>query len=250
MSRSLRGMDRADDPTRHHAAHWGRGKTDNRRGASRTAAVAQLLVLGLLSVASAAAQCTSVKPLSSPRPGAVGGLADSIGLILEDAALAPVAEEAVRSWSRCRNYGTGFPAFRIGERGTRTVKIRYVRGSDGLSRTCGAFRGDTVTLYATTMGPRGRRLSCGSLEENLAHELGHVLGLRDCPDRRACDFHVMTYIELGTNRSGRAVQPEECQAVGQRWLTFAEHRVANQTRSASTVRVTTAGLPKREERYR
>jgi hypothetical protein len=240
-------MDRTDNGKSRHPGRSGGGRERDRRGPHRIAALLQLLALCASVAVPAAAQCTSVKPLTTQRGGFVGGIADTIGLILEDPALGPVAEEAVRSWSRCRNYGTGFPAFRVGERGTRTIKVRYVRGSDGMSRTCGVFRGGTITLYATTVGPRGRRLPCGALEDNLAHELGHVLGLKDCPDLRSCDFHVMAYIDLGINRKGRVVQPEECQLVGQRWLTSVEHRRANESRAAEANRLTSASLPRQEE---
>ena len=169
-------MDRDDHATPLETDHHRLEARTDRRARSGITITIQLLVLCASFTMAARGQCTSVKPLGTERQNSVGGIADSIGLIFEDPALAPVAETAVRSWSRCRNYGTGFPVFRVGERGTRTVLVRYVRGSDGLSRTCGEFRGGTVTLFATTVGPRGRRLPCGSLENNLAHELGHFLG--------------------------------------------------------------------------
>lgn len=242
MSRSLRDMDRTNRRPSPSSSCCRRRSTSCIGGATRVAAI-QLVLFSTFFVASADAQCTSVKPLGAGRPGSVGGIADTIGLLFDDPALAPIAGQAVRSWSTCRNYGTGFPAFRVGERGTRTIQVRYVRGSDGLTRTCGEFRGDTVVLYATTVGPRGRRIPCGSLAENLAHELGHVLGLRDCPDLRACDTHAMTYIEEGTNGHGRTVKAEECQLVGQRWLTTAEHRRVQESREGAADRMAASLAP-------
>jgi hypothetical protein len=64
-------------------------------------------------------------------------------------------------------------------------------------------------------------MACGPLSQNLAHELGHVLGLGHLPDRERCRTHIMGVVTRDS-ANGRWVSPEECAAAGARWRTAKE----------------------------
>ncbi len=177
---------------------------------------AALAALGLLAAAGQAlAQCTSIKPVTRS--------ADAIGLVYERPISRRAVEQAIGAWRTCANYGRGFPAFQVvrGHRGApeRTLRIAYVPASS--SRKCGSFQGSTITLYAYARDESGRRISCSDLAQNLAHELGHALGLDHAAEAAACSFDIMATIDNKNSRL-RRVTAEECQAVGRRWLTAEE----------------------------
>jgi hypothetical protein len=160
----------------------------------------------------AVAQCTSLKSNSTHS-------AESIGIDYDDPISTRVVDQAIGHWKSCANYGNGFPPLLNNSPGTRTVTVRYVRTST--TQRCGSFNGRTITLYSFARDDRGQRKTCGSLGQNLAHELGHVLGLRDAPELGTCRHHIMA--GLNSKTAGlRRVTSEECQAVGQRWWSAGE----------------------------
>ena len=146
-------------------------------------------------------------------------LGATIGLVFDDDALAPIVDEAIELWRGCDHYGTGFPALVRG-RGTRTVRIRWLDRSSG-SAKCGSFRGQEIVLFSSARAPNGEPFDCGSLAQNLAHEIGHVFGLGHPRSRKTCRRHIMSDLD-GTNAWRRAVRSVECAAVDARWLTVAE----------------------------
>ena len=151
---------------------------------------------------------------------AVPAVAERIELVPSKRLPAKVLEKAVAAWGQCANYGSGFPSFVVGERGTRSLEIDYQPHVLGHGR-CGSFRGRTIRLHQIVMLSGGKLRSCGSLAQNLAHELGHALGLGNARRVRACRNSAMAAIDAG-NAYTRRVTAEECQAVGQRWLTAEE----------------------------
>lgn len=179
-----------------------------------------LLPIGGLS---AAAALGAERSLAGPQCTSPGGIVlqhgESVGLLYEDPSLGAVVEEAISLWSRCGNYRSDFPVFVAGVPGTRVIWIRRERQS--FSKTCGSFAGKRVVLYDVAMSRGGKRMACGSLAQNLAHELGHVLGLEDSPRVRPCESHIMAKLTL-ENRFRRRVQAPECRAAGARWRTVAE----------------------------
>jgi|GEM_PF-5421346 len=159
-------------------------------------------------------------------------LAESIGLLASPEVPEEVVLQAIALWRTCVSYGEGFPAFepippssetaRTTKEARRVLTVRYRPGTGG-GEHCGHFVGTEIVLFDFMTGPDGRQQPCGSLAHNLAHELGHVLGLRDAPPGPACEGQIMSLISE-RNAGRREVSDEECQAVGQMWLTAWEHR--------------------------
>ncbi|MCP4205374.1 MAG: hypothetical protein GY769_25975 [bacterium] len=157
--------------------------------------------------------CTALKQ-GNPR------LSDGIGIVFDKSVARRIVEEAVGRWSACREYEDGFPPFFVGREGSQTLVVRFARTSSGLPR-CGSFRGRTIVLYAFAVDRTGRLRSCRSPVDLLAHELGHALGLRDAPEDLACHAYTMSNLH-DSDPLSRQVQPEECRAVAERWLTSQE----------------------------
>ena len=145
-------------------------------------------------------------------------LGQSIRLIYEDPTLEDVVAKAIEHWARCPNYGASFPTFVEDGQATRTIRVQSIRASGQLA--CGTFKGDEIRLYAWAL-PRegGPFINCGPPDQILAHELGHVLGLRDAPGAPSCSDAIMAAV---TPNLDRQVSVEECQAAGYQWLTAGE----------------------------
>ena len=169
--------------------------------------VALGVLLGAGVPRSVAATCTVAK-----EPAPYWG--QTIGLVHDARIPVAVVERAIDMWTGCRGYSTSFPGIVIGHGTGRTLEVAYDRL--GTDEKCGIFRGNRITLFEEALDPDGHRSPCGSLALNLAHELGHALGLRDGPHDERCRRHVMGRITPG-NAYRRRVQPEECHAVRRRW---------------------------------
>lgn len=173
----------------------------------------------LLTVALAAAAPLPADSLCAGlREGAGGASGSSIGITVEGPLRESALERAIGAWAACAAYGSGFPSLRRGGVGTRQLRVRFDPDAVGDAR-CGAFSGRTITLYARMRSWRGSLVPCGSLWRNLAHELGHALGLRDAPP--SCDTFMMAKINRH-NGAHRAVQEPECRLLEERWTTAAE----------------------------
>lgn len=165
----------------------------------------------------------------------------SIGLQLETehAKAAGILAQAIGMWERCQNYGRGFPFFVVGEPGTRTLRVEFLPEVAG-DEKCGSFGQETIRIYGyQRVG--GEMFSCGDLVQNLAHELGHALGLGDGNSAQRCQLHVMSWI-TADNAYRRQVQPAECQAAGQRWLTAEELTSVQASADLSVASLTTGRL--------
>ncbi len=165
------------------------------------------------SAASSRAECTSIK-------GVVQQGFGPIGLINEARLPRRVLHQAINYWRQCDSYGRGFPAFVIeGEDGVKpktSLTITYVGSSHSLR--CASIRGQEITLYAYARRQSGQPIACGDLAQNLAHELGHFLGLNHAAKQTPCKLNIMATIKPQNARRRRVVT-EECRAVDQRWLT-------------------------------
>ena len=160
-----------------------------------------------------AAECVSL------RPGLGPAAASSVGLFVDPRLPAHEVERAVDAWGVCSEPGGDFPPLRVGTAGTRDLFIRFDPAAIGLAERCGEFSGRTITLFSRTRASDGSVVRCGSLAQNLTHELGHALGLADAP--RTCDSFAMAKLNP-SNGFHRKVQPAECRWIGQRWQTLPE----------------------------
>lgn len=171
------------------------------------------MIAALCAPASAAAQCSLLGD---------GGvqLGDAIGLVADAGVPPRVIDEAIAIWKSCPSFGSAFPAFTAAAGASRTLVVRYqkIRKSPGDRKSCGAFSGNTIVLYGYVVSPRRRIYHCGSLASNLAHELGHALGLADAPPGPACARHVMADL-TSDHLFNRGMDDEACRVVGRRWIT-------------------------------
>jgi hypothetical protein len=133
---------------------------------------------------------------------------------------------AVAAWnaSTCNANSSAFPSFVFGAQpddGSRLVNVVWDSGTG--SGECGHFLGNTITLYANATAKNDPNLviPCGPVfTENLEHELGHSLGLHDS----SCAGYIMAGVnrDANGNYNSRCIQPDECSAVNQQWMTPAE----------------------------
>lgn len=174
-----------------------------------------LLTATLLAGSSAAA----AGPVCTSRWGGGPLRGDTITLVPGASTKAELLEDAIAIWRGCSNYEEDFPAFVVGESGGRVVRVEYVRGSSRAAR-CGLRVRDVVIVYRSALHD-GLPFPCGPPAYNLAHELGHVLGLRDAGREHGCRRHIMASID-SRNLLLRSPQEHECRSVGERWLTLTE----------------------------
>ncbi len=148
-------------------------------------------------------------------------VAGSIGLVYDPGNVPErIVSGAIEAWEQCSNYSQDFPKFLDGEAGDQVLQVEYNSGSSGDDR-CGEIQGRKVVLFRFAQDSKGQRVACGARDLNLAHEMGHALGLRDSSRTHVCDGGLMARLTK-RNRFDRRVTAEECSLVGQRWLTFSE----------------------------
>jgi hypothetical protein len=159
-------------------------------------------------------------------------LGDEIVLLPVDVSTTRLVEDAIDRWQRCDEYATAFPRFVIGDGRGRRVKIYIDHELPGKGH-CGTFVGDTIVVH-TRARHNERLVRCPPSDRVLAHELGHVLGLRDVGDSQFCPTFIMSEVVEGRPPL-QAVGGAECRAVDRRWMTSAElNREASSTAQQAT----------------
>ncbi len=192
---------------------------------ARRAAWRVPLLVAVVGAGLAAGRAAGEASCSAAKPGAL--LAAAIG-VEADGSLPPgVLDAALASWRGCPNAGIGFPEFASASRERSVVHVRYVAGNSQQGR-CGYFAGGEIVLFASAVDRFGHSVPCGSLAANLAHELGHALGLVDAPADPRCRRFIMSGDDARPGRE-RHVQPQECAAADAHWRTPAEGAVLAHT---------------------
>ncbi len=176
---------------------------------------AAAVVAGSPEAAKAEPACTSTQP------GVL--LGEAIAIVADASVPAGVLDEALAAWRTCPTAAAGFPAFAAAEQGRSEVRVRYVAGSSQDGR-CGVFAGSEIVLFRSAYDRTGRVVPCGPPAVNLAHELGHVLGLRDAPRNASCRRLIMAADDPIASGE-RRVRDEECVAADLHWRTPSEGAV-------------------------
>jgi hypothetical protein len=159
-------------------------------------------------------------------------LGDVIVLRSEHTRVLEPLERAVAMWRGCPQFAVGFPRLattddspdaelRPGEQGRLYVTVT-IDERPGRRLRCGAFEGRSIVLHRDALDGRGRLFYCGALAQNLAHEIGHLLGVRHArPPERASDPVMTPKIAQAVHRADR-ISPSECAAADRRWMTSRE----------------------------
>lgn len=161
------------------------------------------------------------------KPGAPFMISSVIRLEVERGFPSDLLQEAIAFWENCPSYGSGFPRFVTGGEGDFVFSLRLEKNRFG-GGYCAYISGDEIVVFKTVRDANGKIRSCGSLAENLAHELGHLLDLEDAGRDPACQRHLMGSLYSwkldSKKRKARGVHDEVCQVLDEHWLTWQELR--------------------------
>lgn len=169
----------------------------------RVIVVISLSVAGIIVSAFAAAQCASG---GAPRFGVQSIRVNGYGWA--SSPFSSAMELGMQQWNAgCGNNGDDFPAFSFSG-GPRFVDVYWNSGISPVAGRCGGFNGTTINIYERAV-LNGEVVSCGNTEDaiadNVAHELGHALGLDDQYGSN-CQARIMGQV-TGQDRS---VHTDEC----------------------------------------
>ena len=159
------------------------------------------------------------------KPGAPFKISSVIRLDVERGFPSGLLQEALAFWEACPTYGSGFPRFVTEGEGDFVYTLRLENNRFG-GGYCAYIMGDEIVVFTTARDANGEIRSCGSLAENLAHELGHLLDLEDAGRDPACQTHLMGSLYSwkldSKKRKARTVHEDVCRVVDERWLTWEE----------------------------
>lgn len=166
--------------------------------------------------AAVGAQCASVESPNSQYHGDQIHFQAGMGISGSE------IQDAIAMWdSGCSGQmGNDFPGLLNGGSGGASYTVIH-GGHNPDNAHCGVHVGNTITVFDSSTKSDGSRQSCGNTTQNLAHEIGHVLGLNDAPQTAQCQNHIMAWINRN-NAFSRSVKPEECNKVDSKWRTSNE----------------------------
>ncbi|HLX09970.1 MAG TPA: hypothetical protein VKY89_19100 [Thermoanaerobaculia bacterium] len=130
--------------------------------------------------------------------------------------------KAIGDWqSSCTQYGTGFPTLVPNGKGGFPVAVTLHPGPSSIKGgRCGItavkYQGGKIvsaTIDVWTQQANGS--PCSPAYDNLAHEIGHLLGEADAP--AGCNGHIMGAPAFAG--SPRTVFPDDCSDVDSLWMT-------------------------------
>ena len=165
---------------------------------------------------SGSSQCASLKDPNSPRQG------EQIHFQAGSGIDSTLIVAAIEMWqSGCPgDMGVDFPTLQSGGSGGASYTV-VLEGHNGSDAHCGEFSASLIRLYTSSTDQYGNRQDCGNRTMNLAHEMGHVLGLADAPRSQNCEHNIMSWITRN-NGGSRVVRSEECAQADLKWNTATE----------------------------
>jgi len=170
----------------------------------------ELMIVALVAVLDVSAQCSVFSRGYGGRPWPGG----SIGVLAGEGVREADVIAAIEIWQRgCPDlYAAGrIPRLLPNRPGHRTVRVDLDATVSPAHGVCGTFKAASITVWRFTI--RDYKVwSCGPVARLIAHELGHVLGLGDAPERRECCNHIMSPIWPDKLLIDRAL-PGECEIV-------------------------------------
>jgi len=170
----------------------------------------ELVLAVFLAVLDTGAQCSVFSPNYGGRPWP----GDSIGVRAGDGVDEADIVGAIDIWQRgCQDlYAAGrIPRLVANRPGARTVRVDLDAKVSPRCGVCGEFNAASIKIWRFTIR-NNKAVSCGPVARLIAHELGHVLGLGDAPERRECCTHIMSPIWTDKLLLDR-VLPGECELV-------------------------------------
>jgi hypothetical protein len=180
------------------------------------------LVLPLL--AAAGTSIAQADPCSPP--GVNVPVVSGIGEIDIDSSIidAGTLGKAIGDWRTCPQFGSGFPSLvPNGTGGVPATAILHPGRSTERNGRCGTTSvtysgGRPTRIQIDLWSQQGNGSPCLPTYDNLAHELGHLLGEGDAGG--GCNGHIMG--APTTAGAPRTVYPSDCSEADQMWKTPAE----------------------------
>lgn len=197
-----------------------------------TSSFLPMAVLLVLVAGVAAAQSDAGSP---PSEVSIGSL-DLISLVSSDPRLRGPISEAIAMWRGCPQFGIGFPRIAtVAEVSTsslpdsaplwRQITVGIGRDRSGRGLRCATFQGSSIVLHRSTVDSLGRTFPCGAMAPNLAHEIGHALGVgHGAPQagRGGPRVEEVMNSTIPPTFPRRRVTASDCGAVDRLWMTSLE----------------------------